>query len=110
MRNKSNDIRLVGNAELILSLLHSKGVLYGLKMVELLDRETEGKITIPVNLLYPALNNLSRKAYVESFWEEGNFRAGARRKFYKITEKGINLLNESEELRKKLRIVTDKDL
>ena len=59
----------------------SKEPMYGYKMIK------EGT-------LYPILHDLEKKKFIESYWEVEN---GRRRKYYKITKKGVKELEVREQ-------------
>ncbi|MEE9116073.1 MAG: helix-turn-helix transcriptional regulator, partial [Thermoplasmata archaeon] len=51
--------------------------------------------------LYPALRRMEKKGYLESEWIAKD--AGVPRKYYEITKKGRTVLEEAEEVWKRLR-------
>lgn len=72
----------------ILQVLHQKE-LYSLEIADAINQDKMGFAS-----LYPALHSLERKNLIESRWgdETPEKRGGARRRYYKLTKKGENAL------------------
>lgn len=77
-----------GSVDLLLLSLLEQRDLYGYEMTQVLKQLSDGTYKMSEGTLYAALKRLERKSYVESYWSE----SGRRRKYYRITEKGIKEL------------------
>ncbi|GAC1490209.1 MAG: hypothetical protein NVS2B14_02170 [Chamaesiphon sp.] len=75
--------------------------LYGLEIIEALEKGSGGKLQVGFGTLYPALRRLERKGFVETRWgdETPEERGGARRKYYRISPKGAEALYEIRQIR-----------
>ena len=87
-------IKLGNNEMYVLSaLLH--GEQYGLEIVETIRENVKTKVSM--GSLYPTLYRLEKKELVESRWGEATeVRAGARRRYYKMTGLGERVLKENQ--------------
>ena len=72
-----------------------KEPLYGYGMIKEIENKSNGVFLFKEGTLYPILHELEKKDLIESFW---NVENGRRRKYYKITSKGLKelKLRESE--------------
>lgn len=75
--------------------------LYGLEIIEALEKGSGGKLKVGFGTLYPALRRLERKGFVETRWgdETPEERGGARRKYYRISPQGAEVLHEIRQIR-----------
>jgi DNA-binding PadR family transcriptional regulator len=89
--------------ELILLAIAGKSEIYGLEIATEIAKASEDKVQLNYGSLYPYLNRLEKKGYISSRWEEENERKGARRKYYQITDKGTQSLDEATLIRQRLR-------
>ncbi len=81
---------------LILSALASKE-LYGLQIVERIQRATQGRESLSLGGLYTTLHRMERKGLVAPRWGESTeARQGARRRYYCVTGLGKEALAESK--------------
>jgi PadR family transcriptional regulator, regulatory protein PadR len=89
--------------EIILSVLQ-KEKLYGLEIIRAVEEATEGRRSLGFGSLYPTLHKLQKRSLVKSEWggDELEERAGARRRYYRITGAGQKALVEARELRDKI--------
>ena len=77
--------------------------LYGLQIIDAIAEASNGRRKIGFGSLYPTLHNLNKKGFVEPRWgDELEEIGGARRKYYKITNLGSEVLAETQEFRSKL--------
>lgn len=76
--------------------------LYGLQITKAIEQASGGKRKIAVGSLYPTLRRLEGKGFVQSYWEGGDERSGARRRYYRISGKGATALIENQTVRKNL--------
>ena len=70
-----------------------KEPMYGYKMIKQIENKSNGVFIFKEGTLYPILHDLEKKKFIESFWEVEN---GRRRKYYKITKKGLKELESRE--------------
>lgn len=83
---------------LLLSQIANKDM-YGFEIVKSLQAKSNNLYKMSEGTLYPALQRLEHKKYLESYW--GDSETGGRRKYYKITEQGKKeLLKKIEEWNK----------
>ncbi len=78
---------------MILSVLESKD-LYGYKIIRELEIRSENAFEMSEGTLYPILHALEKEKFLESYWKEFE---GRKRKYYHITKKGLNQLEEKKE-------------
>jgi DNA-binding PadR family transcriptional regulator len=76
---------------LLLSLIHRRDM-YGYEMVKTLKEYSDDLYNMSEGTLYPALKRLENKAWIESYW--GDSEGGGRRKYYRITQAGKNVLEK----------------
>ncbi|MBW4615953.1 MAG: PadR family transcriptional regulator [Desmonostoc vinosum HA7617-LM4] len=93
----------------ILSVLYPNKEVYGLAIINTIEEVSKGKRKIGPNTLYPTLRRMesSDKGYITSRWgderlEELVERGGARRRYYKLTDKGREALEAVWEYRDNL--------
>lgn len=77
---------------LILNTLQQEP-LYGYALIKAIENKSNGLFLFKEGTLYPILHDLEQKELVEAFWLEENQR---RRKYYRITPKGLNELKKRE--------------
>lgn len=77
----------------ILSVLLRYGEMYGLQVTDALQQDFDRKPGW--GFLYPALRRLERQGFVTSRWgnERPEVRGGARRKYYRRTDKRKSLVD-----------------
>jgi len=80
-------------AILILSLLADE-VMYGYKIIQTLKAKSEKVFEFKEGTLYPMLHALENEKAIESYWETVDNK---NRKYYKITDIGLNLLKHKKE-------------
>jgi PadR family transcriptional regulator, regulatory protein PadR len=99
-------IRLNEIEEFILRALSNplETELYGLQIVEAIESICHRKVAL--GTLYPILHKLKDRKFVTSRWESENIehRAGARRRYYRITSEGKGALANIDLMRS---ILTD---
>ncbi|SDM30317.1 PadR family transcriptional regulator [Sediminibacillus halophilus] len=95
-----------GVIELIIMLLIKKKPLYGYEITSTLKDTTY--LSLSEGSIYPILKRLENNNWSYSFWD--NPETGPRRKFYQLTDKGeellenrIKILNESSNIIKSLK-------
>ena len=76
----------------LLILIRANKRMYGL---ELLEKLSGLDLPVKEGTLYPLLNRLTDEGLLQSSWETENVK-GHPRKFYSLTKKGLQSLNEME--------------
>lgn len=78
--------------------------LYGVQIPQAISDVSGGTRRVGVGTLYPTLHKLEEKGLISSRWgdESREERGGARRRYYKLTEKGITALEEIQSFRARL--------
>ena len=71
--------------------------LYGLEILEYINPGRPG-LPLTYGSIYPALNRLEKKGFVESRWGDES-TSGARRRYYKVTGLGASSLSDVQEYR-----------
>ncbi len=79
---------------LLLSQIAQKDM-YGFEIIKNLEGKSNNLYKMREGTLYPALQRLEQKKYLTSYW--GDSETGGRRKFYRITELGIQILSKKME-------------
>lgn len=78
---------------IILSQL-KKGDSYGYEINKKIRNTTKGSFELKEATLYTAFRRLEGEAYIKSYWGEQTI--GARRRYYTITSKGLELYEENK--------------
>lgn len=78
-------------AILILTLLEKEDM-YGYSITSELKKKTENMLDLKEGTLYPMLHGLEEANAVDSYWRDSE--NGKKRKYYKITEEGKEILFE----------------
>lgn len=79
---------------LVLSVLESKDM-YGYQIIKEIELRSEKVFSFKEGTLYPILHSFENNGYVKSYWDESE--QGRKRKYYKITKKGLKVLQDSKE-------------
>lgn len=77
---------LRGNTETIILAILNKGDSYGYEIMKTIIEGGQGLFTIKDATVYTAFKRMEKEELISSYW--GDEDGGARRKYYKITEKG----------------------
>lgn len=88
---------------LLISLCHRE--CYGLEIIDRVEKASLGKRRLGYGSLYPTLQKLEKRGLLQSHWGEDRpeERSGARRKYYAITDLGLEALKEVEQFRQRLK-------
>jgi PadR family transcriptional regulator, regulatory protein PadR len=72
---------------------------YGLELIERVKNRTEGKVLLGNGKVYPALRDLERAGFVESYKVEENLpqRDGRPRIYYRLTGAGFRAAQEERQ-------------
>ncbi|MFT4938065.1 MAG: PadR family transcriptional regulator PadR [Paraglaciecola sp.] len=90
----SKDFVAASSTPLILSIL-SQGDSYGYAIIQRVRELSEGKLQWADGMLYPILHRLEKKSFIDSF--SGVAENGRKRKYYKISEAGVEELSAQRE-------------
>ena len=83
---------LKGSLEIILLSLLKNKPMYGYEISKTIKSLTENSLIIGEGTLYPALKRLEEKNLIENYFIELD-TSKKKRKYYKITQLGLNELN-----------------
>ncbi len=86
---------LTGSTSMLLLKLLEEKDMYGYMMIEELSKKSDNTFVLKAGTLYPLLHTLEEKEFVTSY--EKNSHTGRQRKYYAITKKGKQHLNEKRE-------------
>jgi PadR family transcriptional regulator, regulatory protein PadR len=88
----------------ILTALLGGYALYGLQICRAIDESSGGKQILKIGSLYPSLHRLETKGLVTSWMSEQGTekRGGNRRKYYKMTMRGMGALSAKRKMRARL--------
>jgi PadR family transcriptional regulator PadR len=78
-----------GSAELLILSLVEDQARHGYDLCQLIERRSEGALRFKAASLYPLLYRLERRGWIKGRWVE---KGGRRRRFYRITANGIQVL------------------
>lgn len=77
--------------------------LYGLQIIKKIAEASNERRKIGFGSLYPTLHKLDKKGFVKPRWgDELEETGGARRKYYKITVLGSEVLTDTQKFRSRL--------
>lgn len=91
--NVNKELMKGSTSILILSLL-SEEDMYGYLLVQRLKERSENVFELKEGTLYPMLHGLENERAIESYWLDAD--NGKRRKYYRITKSGTELLTEKK--------------
>ena len=97
----AKDLVAASATPLVLGIL-AEGESYGYAILRRINELSDGKLDWTEGLVYPLLHRLERSGYVESNWR--SVAGERRRKYYRITDKGLTELGEQ---RRQWGTVTD---
>ena len=86
---------LQGTLDMLVLQTLRLGPAHGYTIARLIEQRSEAFLQVEQGSLYPALNRLEDRGWVDSFWElsENNRRA----RFYRLTPKGRRQLQQESE-------------
>src|SRR5438128_1312913 len=85
---------LHGTLDMIILGTLVRGPVHGHGIVKQIQRTTEDVLQVDHGSLYPALNRLERKGWIDSKWEDSE--RGRQMKFYRLTPAGKKQLLAEE--------------
>ncbi len=86
----SKELSKGSNGMLVLSVI-SRGEMYGYQIIKTVEMMSNNVFQMNEGTLYPILHSLEKENYLTSRWVESE-ENGRKRKYYKITEKGLREL------------------
>ncbi|MEI7025742.1 PadR family transcriptional regulator [Paenibacillus sp. y28] len=78
---------------LILSQLQQQDM-YGYELAKAIEQRSSGAFALKEGTLYPLLHTLEQNGVVEAYWQEHD---GRKRKYYRLTSSGKELLQEKKQ-------------
>ena len=87
----AKDLVAASATPMVLGIL-AEGESYGYAILRRINELSEGELDWTEGLVYPLLHRLERLGYVESHWR--SVAGERRRKYYRITDKGMAELAE----------------
>lgn len=87
--NISKDLVAASATPLVLAILR-EGESYGYAIIRRVSELSNGQLRWTDGMLYPVLHRLERNGYIEASW--GRSEIGRRRKYYRLTDRGVKLL------------------
>lgn len=70
---------------------------YGYEILDLIDNLSEGRYVIKQPTLYSCLKRLEKQGFISSYYgDENEETSGGRRRYYKLTQKGIDTLTQDQ--------------
>ena len=86
---------LRGYTDTILLKCLSEGDSYGYQMIKQIARLSGGALELKEPTLYTAFRRLSQDGLIDSYW--GDELSGARRRYYRLTDKGSERLHAEQQ-------------
>lgn len=83
---------LKGTLSLLILALLSRKAMYGYEIAATVHKDTDGAFTWREGSLYPSLHKLEQGGLIVGQWEEKE--TGRKRRYYHITQKGRDTLQE----------------
>lgn len=83
-----------GSTALMVLSVISKRDMYGYQIIKNIELASDDVFSLNEGTLYPILHSLEADGCLEAYWCEAE---GRKRKYYKITEKGLGELAAKEE-------------
>lgn len=105
--NIKKELTKGSSAMLVLSVIEKEDM-YGYQIIKEIQLRSENAFTFKEGTLYPILHNFESNGYVKSYWQVSE--SGRKRKYYKITKKGIKALTDSKEEWKAYSVAVSKVL
>ena len=105
--NIKKELTKGSSAMLVLSVIEKEDM-YGYQIIKEIQLRSDNAFTFKEGTLYPILHNFESDGYVKSYWLESE--SGRKRKYYKITKKGIKSLADSKEEWKAYSVAVSKVL
>ena len=84
-----------GSIQMCIMAAIGSGKKYGFQIVKDLYKDSNGYYDLKEGTLYPILHRLEKQGYLESEWQTRE--KGVPRKYYHLTEEGMNALDWAKE-------------
>jgi len=91
-----------GTVDLAILAILERQDRYGLEILDEVKRLSGGGLTFKVGSLYPALHRMVRRGLLTARWELSD-TGGAPRKYYRITQEGLQQLQHKREEWRRVR-------
>ena len=95
-----------GSAELLLLSLLEQGARHGYELAKQIEQLSEGVLTFYPASLYPTLYRLEKRGLIKGRWVEESGQR--RRRFYRLTDKGQDVLASQRVTWKKFARAVDR--
>lgn len=95
-----------GNIDAIILCTLSDGDSYGYEILKDIALRSRGEYEMKEPSLYTSLKRLERQGFVQGYW--GDETQGARRKYYRITDLGMEELEQASERWVHVRTIIDR--
>ena len=92
---KADKNLLSGSTTLLVLSLLAAGDKYGYEMIAELEAKSDDTFTLKEGTLYPILHGLEKEKYLTSYQQEAP--SGRMRKYYRLTRRGRQLLDEKKQ-------------
>jgi len=92
--NIGKDLVAASATPLVLAILR-EGESYGYAIMRRVSELSSGQLRWTDGMLYPVLHRLERNGYIEASW--GRSETGRRRKYYRLTDRGVKLLSSQRQ-------------
>ena len=89
MEEKISSDMLRGHTDTIVLSVLKRGDNYGYEIYKSISQTTGDRFEMKEATLYASFRRLEKDGYIESYW--GDESQGGRRKYYRITDKGLLL-------------------
>ncbi len=107
MTNKNISDMMRGHADTMILKLLLDGDKYGYQIGKLILEKSNGEYELKEATMYSSVKRLEKDGCITSYW--GDQSTGGRRKYFKITDRGIDLyhsnIKEWEQVKKILEIL-----
>lgn len=94
MTNSVNSELIRSHADTIILRVLQEKDRYGYEILDLISSSSEGRFSIKQPTLYSCLKRLEKQGFISSYYGEETH--GGRRRYYKLTEKGIKTLEQDQ--------------
>lgn len=95
-----------GNIDAIILCVLADGDSYGYEILKCVANKSLGDYEMKEPSLYTSLKRLEKSSLVESYW--GDETQGARRKYYRVTQAGLDELEQATERWREVRDIIDR--
>lgn len=96
---------LAGTLEMLVLQVVSRGPTYGYSISQEVLKRSREYLALKEGSLYPALHRMERAGLLESFWE--NVGPKRRRKYYRVTARGLEVLEHKQSEWRKFTAAVD---